>query len=79
MGGPGEVTEMDPQAEEFWQAVRALPKRQAQTAALRYLYELPVAEIAETLEISQGSVKQHLSRARVALVVQLGLDAEEER
>ena len=46
-----------------------------------------MTEIAETLDISEGSVKQHLSRARAALVRQLhlesshgsGLDAEEER
>jgi DNA-directed RNA polymerase specialized sigma24 family protein len=76
-----------PDDEAFWSAVRALPKRQAQTAALRYLYDLSVAEVAETLDISEGSVKQHLSRARGVLVKQLqldsgqvsGLDAEEER
>ena len=78
---------LSPDDEAFWSAVRALPKRQAQTAALRYLYELSVAEIAETLDISEGSVKQHLSRARTVLVRQLhldsgqvsGLDSEEER
>ncbi len=67
---------LSPDDEAFWAAVRALPKRQAQTAALRYLYELSVAEIAETLDISQGSVKQHLSRARTVLVRQLRLDSE---
>ena len=61
--------------EAFWSAVRALPKRQAQAAALRYLYELSVTEIAETLAISEGSVKQHLSRARASLVKQLHLEA----
>ena len=71
--------ELSPDDEAFWSAVRALPKRQAQTAALRYLYELSVAEIAETLEISEGSVKRHLSRARAVLVKQLHLDSEEER
>lgn len=74
---------LSPDDEAFWSAVRALPKRQAQAAALRYLYDLSVAEVAETLDISEGSVKQHLSRARTVLVKQLhldsGLDAEEER
>lgn len=78
---------LSPDDEAFWSAVRALPKRQAQTAALRYLYDLSVAEVAETLEISEGSVKQHLSRARAVLAKELhldsvhvsGLDPEEER
>ena len=78
---------LTPDDEAFWSAVRALPKRQAQAAALRYLYDLSVVEIAETLNISEGAVKQHLSRARAALVKQLqlapgqlpGPDAEEAR
>jgi RNA polymerase sigma factor (sigma-70 family) len=54
-------------SEEFWAAVRALPKRQAQAAALRFVYELPIADIAAVLDCSDGTVKQHLSRARQAL------------
>lgn len=65
---------LSPDGEAFWSAVRALPKRQAQAAALRYLYDLSVAEVAQTLDISEGAVKQHLSRARAALVAQLDLD-----
>ena len=59
--------------DEFWAGVRGLPKRQAQAAALRYLYQLDVADIARTLEITEGSVKQHLSRARARLVRELNL------
>jgi RNA polymerase sigma-70 factor (ECF subfamily) len=87
LGSPAVQSALSPDDEAFWSAVRALPKRQAQAAALRYLYDLSVAEIAETLDITQGSVKQHLSRARAALVKELqldsghdsGLDPEEER
>ena len=68
---PGVVTL---ESEEFWAAVRALPKRQAQAAALRFVYELPIAEIAEVLDCSEGAVKQHLSRARAALHASLGLE-----
>jgi RNA polymerase sigma factor (sigma-70 family) len=57
--------------EEFWAAVRRLPARQAQAAALRYVYELELAEIARTLQISEGAVKQHLSRARAKLAEDL--------
>lgn len=53
--------------EVFWDTVRALPRRQAQVVALFYLYDLAVADIASTLEMSDGSVKTHLSRARAAL------------
>ena len=59
--------------DEFWASVRALPRRQAQVAALRYLYQLDVADIARTLEITEGSVKQHLSRGRARLVRELKL------
>ena len=68
---PGLVTV---ETEEFWAAVRALPKRQAQAAALRFVYELPIVEIAEVLACSEGSVKQHLSRARAALHVSLDME-----
>ncbi|MFT3874735.1 MAG: sigma-70 family RNA polymerase sigma factor [Nocardioides sp.] len=59
--------------EEFWRAVRALPKRQAQAAALRFVYDLPIADIAAVLSCSEGTVKQHLSRARRALSDTLGI------
>ena len=59
--------ELSEQGEEFWAAVRALPHRQAQAAALRYVYDMPLGEIATTLGTSEGTVKQHLSRARQAL------------
>ena len=67
----------DDRAEEFWAAVRTLPRRQAQAAALRYLYGLDVAEIAATLGIGQGSVKVHLTRARAALAEALQLEVGE--
>jgi RNA polymerase sigma factor (sigma-70 family) len=74
------VAELGDEAEEFWAAVRALPARQAQAAALRYVYDLPVAEIAHTLACTEGTVKQHLSRARHALAATLHVDpGEEER
>jgi RNA polymerase sigma factor (sigma-70 family) len=62
--------------DEFWGAVRRLPARQAQSAALRYVYQLDIADIARTLEISEGSVKQHLSRARARLAQDLQLDRD---
>jgi RNA polymerase sigma-70 factor (ECF subfamily) len=64
--------EMDPVATEVWSQVRRLPKRQAQALALRYLEDLPVDQIAEVLECSSGSVKQHLHRGQRALAHRLG-------
>lgn len=68
---------LDESAEEFWTAVRALPRRQAQAAALRFVYDLPIAEIAQTMDCSEGTVKQHLSRARRSLATTLGVTEEE--
>ncbi len=49
---------LDAPDEEFWAAVHKLPARQAQTAGLRYVYELDISEIARTLEIAEGSSLQ---------------------
>jgi RNA polymerase sigma-70 factor (ECF subfamily) len=68
---------LDEDAEEFWALVRRLPKRQAQAAALRYVFDLDILDIAETLGVSEGSVKVHLSRARRRLAAELGLDSAE--
>ena len=50
----------------------------AQAAALRYVYDMPLAEIAATLGTSEGTVKQHLSRARHTLASTLGATTQEE-
>lgn len=74
------VTELSERGEEFWKAVQGLPQRQAQATALRFVYDMPIADIAVTLGISEGTVKQHLSRSRAALAHTLGLtdDSREE-
>jgi len=66
------VAELAPEAEAFWKAVRNLPERQAQAVALRYLEDLPLADIAHILDISEGAVKSHLHRGRQTLADQLG-------
>jgi RNA polymerase sigma factor (sigma-70 family) len=73
IGGRREpVAHLDEDHEQFWTEVRRLPKRQAQAVALFYVYDLSVHEIAQTLEVSEGSVKVHLSRGRAALAQRLG-------
>lgn len=62
------------EAEEFWQEVRALPKRQAQTLALHYLEDRSIAEIAEILDCAENTVKVHLHKGRGRLAERLGLE-----
>lgn len=71
---PESLPPLDASDAEFWRAVRALPKRQSQVIALHYLEDLSVAEIAETLNVAQGTVKTHLHRGRVELARRLGLE-----
>jgi RNA polymerase sigma-70 factor (ECF subfamily) len=61
----------NPPDDEFWDAVRMLPARQAQCVALLYLEDRSVAEIAEILEIAPGTVRVHLHEARTTLAVRL--------
>ena len=63
--------------EEFWKAVRALPKRQSQAIALFYLEDLSIAQISEILDCAQGTVKAHLHKGRARLANKLGLEAGE--
>lgn len=68
-------SEVEPLGEDdaaFWAEVRRLPRRQAQCIVLLYVYGCPVAEVAEVLGCSDGTVKTHLSRARAKLAQRLG-------
>jgi RNA polymerase sigma-70 factor (sigma-E family) len=53
------------------EALRSLPRRQAECLALRYYLNLSEAEIAATLGISTGSVKTHVHRGLAALATRL--------
>ncbi len=48
-------------------AIRGLPQRQRQVIVLRYYLDMSEAEIAETLNVSAGSVKRHASRGLATL------------
>lgn len=73
------LPDLPAEAEEFWSHVRKLPKRQAQTLALHYLEDRPVAEIADILECSSSTVKVHLHKGRQSLASRLGVDLGEDR
>ncbi len=51
----------------LWRAVRALPTRQRTVVALHYVGDFTLREVAESMDISEGSVKRHLDRARNTL------------
>ena len=62
---------------EFWAAVRALPRRQAQVVALYYLEDRSVADVADILDMTPGTVKRHLFDARQTLARRLRIQEEE--
>ena len=53
--------------DRLWQAITRLPPRQRQVLVLRYYLDQTEAEIADTLQVSRGSVKRHASRGLEAL------------
>jgi RNA polymerase sigma factor (sigma-70 family) len=64
--------------EAFWEAVRRLPKRQAQCVALHYLEDRPVADVAALLDIAEATVRGYLHQGRAALAVSLDVHLGEE-
>jgi len=56
----------------FWREVRRLPERQRTAIALRYIDDHTVDEIAEIMDISSGTVKATLFKARQSLAAALG-------
>jgi RNA polymerase sigma-70 factor, ECF subfamily len=52
-------------------AFRALPHRQRMAASLHYLGGLSLLEVAEAMNISEGTAKTHLFRARERLRAEL--------
>jgi RNA polymerase sigma factor (sigma-70 family) len=70
-GAPGDRAGVDARP-DVWAAVRALPTRQREVVLLRYVLDLPEAQIAETLRITRGTVASTLSDARRSLAQVLG-------
>ena len=59
------------ESEQVWAAVRSLPRRQAQTVALVYIYGLSLTEVGQVLGFSSGTAKTHWRRARKRLTERL--------
>jgi RNA polymerase sigma-70 factor (ECF subfamily) len=68
---PGESLEQRQLVEIIEQELARLPERQRQAFVMRYWEELDVAETAQAMGCSEGSVKTHCSRAAHALAVAL--------
>lgn len=56
-----------PEIDEFARLLATLPRQQRLTTALYYVDGLSVAEVADTLGLSDGTVKSHLHDARARL------------
>jgi RNA polymerase sigma factor (sigma-70 family) len=62
----------DPElAVDLWRALRSLPRRQQEATVLRYVRDLPLADVAAAMGCAEGTAKSHLARAREALREQL--------
>lgn len=59
---------------EVWDAVRALPDRQRAAVALRYVLDLPEAEVAALMGVTRGAVSSYLATARRTLATRLARD-----
>jgi RNA polymerase sigma-70 factor (sigma-E family) len=77
-GSAADQVELPRDDAELWDLVRSLPERQAQVVALHYVDDRSVAEIAELLGCTDGTVKTHLHRARLSLARALQLLSEED-
>lgn len=68
------VPEASAETTELWRLIRKLPTRQAQVIALYYGDDLPTGDIAEILEVAEGTVRAclHQARARLAELIQEG-------
>ena len=77
LGHRMELPDLGSSDPEFWNAVRSLPRRQSQVVALFYLEDLPIADVADILDMSPGTVKRHLHNGRLALARRLREEVEE--
>ncbi len=68
---PEAVTAQHEQDDAIWQAVQKLGEKHRMPVILRYYHDLPVAEIASLLGVSEGTVASRLSIARDRLRIVL--------
>ncbi len=49
--------------QELWDQLRALPEKQRVAVALHYVGDLTAREVAEAMDVAEGTVARHLHRA----------------
>ncbi len=69
---PTQGTEASEASEDLKKALLELPMKQRAVVVLRYYADMSEAEVANALDISPGSVKQHTHRALAKLREALG-------
>jgi RNA polymerase sigma factor (sigma-70 family) len=65
------VLPVEPRDDALWAAVAALPDRTRQMVALRYVLDLPEADVTAALGVTRGTVASTLSKARQQLATVL--------
>ncbi len=73
-----EGTPIEPFDPELLTHLRELPPQQRAALALHYLDDASVLDIAQTLGVSEGTVKTHLHKGRQRLAASLGPSAQGE-
>lgn len=79
LAGRNEVSDGEhlPTDDRLWASVRRLPSSQRDATILRYVDDLPLADIAVVLGCAEGTVKAHLRRARQRLAKEMRMTNEE--
>ena len=72
-----DAVSIDDDGIDLERALAALPRRQREVTVLRYLLGTSTRETAALLGVSEGTVKNSLSKARSALAARLALTDEE--
>ena len=75
-GSPQQIAEVDEELQRVQQAVSTLPLPQRIVVVLYYVNDLSLEEIAEILDIPEGTVKSRLHYGRLALKKQLRTGSE---
>jgi RNA polymerase sigma-70 factor (ECF subfamily) len=73
LAAPGSAADQEPSF-DFDAALYRLPRGQRAVIALFYVADMPIAEIAQVLDVAEGTVKSQLHDARRALAPQLEVD-----
>lgn len=68
----------NPDRVALFAALKTLPPRQRQATVMHYLADVPIGDIATAMDVSVGTVKSWLHRARTALATELTTDLTRE-